>query len=932
MRKSIVGVAVLFLLTVGPAAAATSATLEFEIQELDLETGAILQLEDPEASLSESNDGDIQFGYNADRTPPCVVMQSRSAGAAVALLNPMAFEAIGYADVAGLTFTSEIIDQPFGSDDTVVVRTAAGNHYKVGHASASDTTVTFDYELLSESVAALHPATEASLELLASAVPAPGIPAGLSWKGWRQIRSHLEQASYRMALGASSRDQVAAASFEANNRRHKMRTVFDRESVRVIPTDGTKWQWGLKLRAYGYEGSTHAPQGAELKAVDNRLEYRRGDLVEWYINDGRGLEQGFTLSEQPGKRSDRDLLIELEFDGSLSPDWKQGSEAIVFTDAEGQTVLHYGGLLAWDARGRHLPVVLAAHKGGFALRVDDRQAVYPITIDPIVTNETVKLLASDGAAGDLFGIRVAVSGDTALVGALFDDDFGSQSGAAYVFQRDAGGADNWGQVKKLLASDAATRDLFGYSVAVSGDTALVGAVGDDDKGGNSGSAYVFQRDAGGTDNWGQVKKLLASDGAVFDEFGHSVGVSGDTTLVGALLNDDNGSNSGSAYVFQRDAGGTDNWGEITKLLASDGAASDNFGYAVAVSGATALVGARLHDDNGSDSGAAYVFVSAPANSPPIANAGPDQTAVECTDRGPARAKVTLNGAGSSDPDSDPLTYTWTGPFPEGLPAGTVTGVSPMVTLTLGGPHIITLVVNDGTVDSASDTVEIAVVDTTPPLLTLVGANPQTLECNVDAYAELGATALDACEGDVSSSIVIDAGAVDPSTLGSYPVTYDVADGAGNAAAQLARTVNVVDTATPVISVAAGNISLWPPNHKYHTVSIGDFVTSVSDDCDTGLSAADVVITSVSSDEPENVAGGGDGNTLGDIVIAGNCQSVNLRSERQGGGNGRVYTIHVAVNDASGNPGTASFQVEVSHNKKATATDDGPAYNVSGCSP
>ena len=804
----------------------------------------------------------------------------------------------------------------------------------------------------------------------------------------------------------------------------------------------------MKLRAYGYEGSTHAPQGAELKAVDNRLEYRRGDLVEWYINDGRGLEQGFTLSEQPGKRSDRDLLIELEFDGSLSPDWKQGSEAIVFTDAEGQTVLHYGGLLAWDARGRHLPVVLAAHKGGFALRVDDRQAVYPITIDPIVTNETVKLLASDGAAGDLFGIRVAVSGDTALVGAandedngpfsgsayvfqrdaggadnwgqvkkllasdgaaidqfgysvaisgdtalvgargradsgtasgaayvfqrdaggadnwgqvkkllasdgaagdqfsfsvevsgdtalvgaLFDDDFGSQSGAAYVFQRDAGGADNWGQVKKLLASDAATRDLFGYSVAVSGDTALVGAVGDDDKGGNSGSAYVFQRDAGGTDNWGQVKKLLASDGAVFDEFGHSVGVSGDTALVGALLNDDNGSNSGSAYVFQRDAGGTDNWGEITKLLASDGAASDNFGYAVAVSGATALVGARLHDDNGSDSGAAYVFVSAPANSPPIANAGPDQTAVECTDRGPARAKVTLNGAGSSDPDSDPLTYTWTGPFPEGLPAGTVTGVSPMVTLTLGGPHIITLVVNDGTVDSASDTVEIAVVDTTPPLLTLVGANPQTLECNVDAYAELGATALDACEGDVSSSIVIDAGAVDPSTLGSYPVTYDVADGAGNAAAQLARTVNVVDTATPVISVAAGNISLWPPNHKYHTVSIGDFVTSVSDDCDTGLSAADVVITSVSSDEPENVAGGGDGNTLGDIVIAGNCQSVNLRSERQGGGNGRVYTIHVAVNDASGNPGTASFQVEVSHNKKATATDDGPAYNVSGCSP
>ena len=89
---------------------------------------------------------------------------------------------------------------------------------------------------------------------------------------------------------------------------------------------------------------------------------------------------------------------------------------------------------------------------------------------------------------------------------------------------------------------------------------------------------------------------------------------------------------------------------------------------------------------------------------------------------------------------------------------------------------------------------------------------------------------------------------------------------------------------------------------------------------------------MSSDEPEDVGGGGDGNTLDDIVIAGDCRSVNLRSERQGGGNGRVYTIQVAVNDAGGNSGTAFFQVEVPHNINATATDDGPAYSVSGCSP
>jgi hypothetical protein len=126
-------------------------------------------------------------------------------------------------------------------------------------------------------------------------------------------------------------------------------------------------------------------------------------------------------------------LIELEFDGSLSPGWAQGSDSIAFHNAAGETVLHYGELLAWDAGGRDLPVAFTAYHGGFALRVDDRQAVYPIIIDPTVTNETVKLLASDGASLDLFGRSVAVSGDTVVIASLGDDDNGSNSGSAYVF-------------------------------------------------------------------------------------------------------------------------------------------------------------------------------------------------------------------------------------------------------------------------------------------------------------------------------------------------------------------------------------------------------------------------------------------------------------------------------------------------------------------
>jgi len=217
--------------------------------------------------------------------------------------------------------------------------------------------------------------------------------------------------------------------------------------------------------------------------------------------------------------------------------------------------------------------------------------------------QQAKFLADDGAAGDEFGHAVSVSGDTALVGAFGDGDNGSLSGSAYVFVRNGG---TWTQQAKLLASDGAVGDAFGYAVSVSGDTALVGAGWDDDNGTNSGSAYVLVRNGG---TWAQQAKLLASDGAAGDGFGIAVSVSGDTALVGADWDDDNGSDFGSAYVFVRD-GGTWTW--QAKLLASDGAAGDQFGRAVSVSGDTALVGAHLDDDNGYHSGSAYVF-SLPCN-------------------------------------------------------------------------------------------------------------------------------------------------------------------------------------------------------------------------------------------------------------------------------------------------------------------------------
>jgi hypothetical protein len=185
------------------------------------------------------------------------------------------------------------------------------------------------------------------------------------------------------------------------------------------------------------------------------------------------------------------------------------------------------------------------------------------------------------------------------VGAYEDDDAGNNSGSAYVFARSGG---VWTQQQKLVPLDGAADDGFGVSVAISGDTAIVGAFEDDDAGTESGSAYVFVRIGG---LWTEQQKLVASDGLADDRFGISVAMSSDTAIVGADEWEFGGSTEpGSAYVFVRSGG---LWTEQRKLVAADGAAGDCFGTRVAISGDTAIVGAYYDDDAGSSSGSAYVI-------------------------------------------------------------------------------------------------------------------------------------------------------------------------------------------------------------------------------------------------------------------------------------------------------------------------------------
>jgi hypothetical protein len=262
---------------------------------------------------------------------------------------------------------------------------------------------------------------------------------------------------------------------------------------------------------------------------------------------------------------------------------------------------------------------------------DGAGAAYVFTRSGGSWTQQQRLTAAAPAAGDLFGDAVALSGDTALVGAPYHDAAGApEVGAAYVFTRSGG---SWTQQAELSASDAAGQDQFGVAVALSGDTALVGALNHDSGGvENAGAAYVFTRSGA---SWTQQATLTAADGAAQDDLGFSVALSGERALVGSFGHDATGlEHAGAAYVFTRSGG---SWTQQATLTAVDGAAEDWFGVSVALSGGTALVGAPFHDTaRKSVSGAAYAFITAPL----VSSFSPAA--------GPVGASVTISGSGFAD--------------------------------------------------------------------------------------------------------------------------------------------------------------------------------------------------------------------------------------------------------------------------------------------
>ena len=366
-------------------------------------------------------------------------------------------------------------------------------------------------------------------------------PQGLAKSDWASIRAAYEAGRHAFQPVAGQ-DGV----WQARNPGQQWLTKFDGRGFLAEPKDGG-WQWGLELKRYGFPGAERDINGASaVKAEGQRLTYGWDATVsEWFVNDPRGLEHGFTVRERPigftegneGNKEERistgapqlgnplplkapalapsfpsfasvrtdspPLSFTLAVRGSLEAKVAADGQGLLFCDDSGATVINYTGLKVTDADGKTLPSHFAALNSQpstlnpftstlVTLLVDERGARYPLTIDPIAQQAYLKS-DNNGAgvgttqAGDLFGNSVAVSGDTVVVGANGEDssttgvnsipnESALSSGAAYVFVRSG---TTWSQQAYLKASNTGASDSFGCSVAVSGDTVVVGAYGED---------------------------------------------------------------------------------------------------------------------------------------------------------------------------------------------------------------------------------------------------------------------------------------------------------------------------------------------------------------------------------------------------------------------------------------------------------------------
>ncbi len=402
--------------------------------------------------------------------------------------------------------------------------------------------------------------------------------------------------------------QREAQGWRLENDANGVSATFDANGVTARSGE---MEWHMGLRAWGFGNALYATTAQMPTADANRIAYVRGALTEWYVNGALGLQQGFTVNA-PAAPTDPLLTLALALPRELRADIGEDARSVSLS-RNGTALAQYFGLTAYDAQERtlhaRLEIVGKNEKDEarmLVLRVDTRGAQFPVTVDPFF--QKAKLTASDGSLSDDFGVSVAISGDTVIVGAKGEN---SSRGAVYVFTKPATGWANMTQTAKLTTSNNYTYHL-GYTVAINGDTIVAGAPATGWTNAlQIGAVYVFVKPLNGWTDMTESAELLAFDGEGGDNFGWSVGYAGDEIVVGAPYANDTygggGANNqrGAAYIFPEPNGGWtgQQYGAYT-LLPNDPEDNAIFGWSVSISGNVVAVGAPGDD---SDSGSTYLF-------------------------------------------------------------------------------------------------------------------------------------------------------------------------------------------------------------------------------------------------------------------------------------------------------------------------------------
>ncbi|MFA5416215.1 MAG: IPT/TIG domain-containing protein, partial [Methanoregula sp.] len=418
-------------------------------------------------------------------------------------------------------------------------------------------------------------------------------------------------------LHAFSYDEATGA-WTACNEANQITFTYSPDGTATFSQD--QHTFGLTLLGISRDGAIFPAKTGVTSASGRQLNVTRQEFTEWYRNNDEGIEQGITIMNHPAGSGRLNIAFCLTGNNTISV---ENATTLTFVDATGAPLFTYTGLHAFDSEGRTLPATLATDGTTLSWVVDDTGAVYPVTIDPVVVSPSAATARfTGGALSDYFGNSVSLSSDgtRALIGAYYNGTVGKYAGAAYIFEKPAGG---WNSTTSASAATARftggnTSDYFGYSVSLSSDgtLALVGAYYNDTAGSNAGAAYIFKEPVGGWSGSTSASAATArfTGAAAGDCFGYSVSLSSDGTraLIGAYTARIGSSTPGAAYIFDKPTegwSGTTSASAATARFAVGGGNEEYFGNSVAFSsdGTLALVGAYKNDTSYTDAGAAYIF-------------------------------------------------------------------------------------------------------------------------------------------------------------------------------------------------------------------------------------------------------------------------------------------------------------------------------------